>query len=85
MSFYDFSQCISKKILSYKAQQTPITRMAEHLLTNITATNELDKTLCKRCPACSKRKARKDTIHHCLTCPEKPGLCLSLCFPSTMK
>ncbi|KAG8566940.1 hypothetical protein GDO81_013429 [Engystomops pustulosus] len=34
----------------------------------------------KRCRVCSKNGIRKDTIHHCETCPEKPGLCMKDCF-----
>ena len=34
----------------------------------------------KRCVLCRSKNIRRQTIHFCRTCPDKPGLCYPECF-----
>lgn len=61
-------------------QQVKKTKPVDHMLSKITATNEKGHTMRKRCRICTRKKLRKDTLFHCLACPDNPGLCMGICF-----
>ncbi|XP_066457697.1 piggyBac transposable element-derived protein 3 [Eleutherodactylus coqui] len=51
----------------------------QHFPSEIPSTGKKGRTQ-KKCRVCYKQGIRKDTIHHCETCPTQPGLCIKNCF-----
>lgn len=81
MSYLDFRHSIVEVPLPEPAEKNdvPIVINANHLPSKCEVA-ESGRKLRKRCRWCSQRGIRKDSQYYCAKCPEKPGLCLELCF-----
>lgn len=83
MSYYDFRLSVLENLLPDRTAELlrpPRQRTIEHIPTKIDKLSAKGKTLRKKCRVCAQNKKRKDTIYHCNSCPDKPGLCLGECF-----
>lgn len=83
MSLYDYRLSVISALLPDKhvtANPGPMRRPPmTHKIYKITERNAKGKLKRKQCRQCTKEKKRTDTIWHCITCIEKPGLCVE-CF-----
>lgn len=59
-----------------RARQHP--QPQQHVLDKITGGNKQRPQ--KRCRICSRNGIRRDTRYECTNCPERPGLCMGVCF-----
>ncbi|CAK1596431.1 unnamed protein product [Parnassius mnemosyne] len=84
MTLYDYRLSVISALLPDKHVKTnpgPVKRQVPmpHKISKITERNAKGKLKRKQCRQCTKEKKRTDTIWHCITCIEKPGLCVE-CF-----